>query len=228
MPTRVITVGDGETLQVDARPGSSVEIAVQGVPAGDAPQVVPLSQRDPRWRNVPLGHSTHYTIGSAGCALCCATMVAGMVELGITPAELQDRLLLSNGFYGANLNWAAVPRVVPDLDFGGIINWVNGPADMGVVYEHLDDHPVILWVDFHPGGGQNTHFVMAFAGFGDDLLIADPWDGYTGNLLLRYALDDWDLARAIYGIRPLYVTPGGPVDTERVAIAVDSWPEKRE
>lgn len=171
----------------------------------EVPQVEALSQRDPRWSNVLLGHSA-YTIGSQGCALTCAAMIARMVDPTLYPPQLQDLLKPAGGFWHANLNWAAVPRVVPGLVFEEITNWEDTGADMSDIITQLEEHPLILWVDFSPGGNLNSHFVLGIEYLPEfeDILIADPWDGYTGRLLFRYGLPGWTLARAIYGMRPLY------------------------
>ncbi len=113
----------------------------------------------------------------------------------------------AGGFWHANLNWAAIPRVVPGLFFDGITNWQNTGADMDTVITELEEHPLVLWIDYKPGGGQESHFVLGLEYLPEfeDVLIADPIDGYTGRLLFRYALPGWTLERAIYGMRPLYV-----------------------
>jgi hypothetical protein len=173
----------------------------------DLPPVEALSQRYRDWRSVLLGFS-QYTIGSQGCALTGASMVARLIDTTLTPPVLQERLKPVGGFWHANLNWAAVPQVVPGLTFDGITNWADSPADMDAIKAHLAQHPLILWIDYTPGGAQQSHFVLALQYLDeyDDIMIADPWDGYSGRMLLRYGLQGWTAQRAIYGMRPLYVT----------------------
>jgi hypothetical protein len=214
---RSLLINPGETVAVTAKAGSIERPAL-------------LSQRDPAWRDIPLGHSSFYTIGSAGCALVCATLVARELEADLTPVVLQDRLKDAGGFWRANLNWAAVPRVVPGLYFAGITNWKSEPADIDAVYSWLDQGPVILWVDFSPGGVHNTHFVLAIERTEDDndLLIIDPWYGAMGPLLLMYGLRGWTLERAVYGMRPLMKVNSQheiALVTTVTAEEVDSWPE---
>ena len=203
-------------------------------PAPDSARVEALSQRDLRWKTTALGFS-NYTIGAQGCALTCAAMIARMVDETLFPPQLQELLKPAGGFWQANLNWAAVPRVVPGLIFEGITNWEGVPADVENVKAHLAEHPLILWVDFTPGGAQQTHFVLATAYLPDydDVLIADPWDGYSGRLLLRYGGPGWTLARALYGMRPLYaVAPTRALAASYVALATpttqafDDYPDK--
>ena len=188
-------------------PGQTATIKITVAPCTPNTEhgINPMSQRDKRWRDTLLGHSTYYTIGSAGCALTCAAMICSQVDGSITPDGLQQMLLPKGGFWQANLNWAIVPEVMPQIVFDGIINWMDEPADIVAVATELDLRPTILWVDFYPGGGFNTHFVVATEMLEDDIMIIDPWDGYQGRLLTRYAQDSWSLERAIYGMRKLYV-----------------------
>jgi len=58
--------------------------------------------------------------------------------------------------------------------------------------------------EFLPGGApppSDQHFVVGLEIDGEDLIIADPWTGERTRLLQRYALDNWNLARALYGAR---------------------------
>jgi len=67
--------------------------------------------------------------------------------------------------------------------------------------EELGD---VIMTEFTPGGATpptDQHFVIALELDGGDLIIADPWTGEIARLLDRYALANWDLARAIYGAR---------------------------
>jgi len=170
-------------------------------------KIEPLAQIDPRWRAIKLGLS-NYTIGAQGCALTCAAMVCRQLDTTLHPDVLQNLLKPAGGFWRANLNWAAIPRVVDGIVFDGITNWKDDPADIPAVIDHLLDHPLILWIDYRPGGDQQSHFVLGLEYLPEfnDILIADPVDGYTGRLLLRYGLPNWALERAIYGMRPLYTS----------------------
>ena len=223
MSKGTISLGPGEKLSVDMG-GAWVDISINEIkPAGS--DFYPLAQREPAWRDDLLGFS-NLTLGGWGCALTCASMVCRTVDWAFTPETLNVELRDVNGFYGAHLDWSVIPQVVPGLKFDGIVNWTNGPADMAAIYGHLERHPLIVWVDFDPGGGHNTHFVLVTERYGDtDLLCLDPWDGYEGRLLLRYGLRDWTLERAIYGMRPLYVDDGAAPEVYLAYDAVvDSWP----
>lgn len=199
------------------------------------PTIKPISQRDAPWRHRTLGFST-YTIGGMGCALTCASMVARLIDDTLTPDKLQDLLKPAGGFWQANLNWAAIPQVVPGLTFDGITNWSNTSADVDFIKAHLIAHPLILWVDFQPGGSQDSHFVLGLRWLDnyDDVEIIDPWDGYTGRLLMHYSIvgaPNSTIARWVYGARPLYVQAAqvraaAQFSALTAAPQFDDWPEK--
>jgi len=186
---------------------ASVAAGLEGILQGEPCQ---FSQRDPRWRDGLLGYS-HKTIGNYGCALCCAAMVASLVEPEITPATLNNRLKQAGGFYNQIvLRWRIVPQVVPGLTFDGRADWRWGLADLEALRQELEQGPIIVQVDSHPGGRLDTHFVLAIDVAGEsDLWVFDPWDGAEVRLLLRYAQRSWDLARAVYGMRLLRVREEG-------------------
>jgi len=165
------------------------------------------SQRDARWRDTV--YAGGMTFGKAGCYVTCVAMLASLAGYADEPPEVARRLAQAGCFAGAQLSFPQrIPQAYPLLVWEGRRDWRNWPADLDWLRQQLDDGPVILEVEFVPGGAQppdDQHFVVAeaFTLKGDDLLIADPWDGSATRLLERYALEHWDLARAIYGARLL-------------------------
>ena len=72
-----------------------------------------LSQRDPRWSGVTIGTS-NVTIGSHGCTITCLAMAAGL-----TPDEINSRLLKVNGYANGNLViWSKISEAIPTLSNG--------------------------------------------------------------------------------------------------------------
>ena len=134
---------------------------------------------------------------------------AGYIE---TPPEVAAKLRGYQCFEGGYLSKPQnIPDAYPRLTWEGRVDWRAGPADLDALFGYVDDYPTIVEVDAHPGGTPppvDAHFVIAtgYADDGSDLWIADPWDGSETLLLERYALDYWDLARAVYGVRLLRCT----------------------
>lgn len=161
-------------------------------------QIIPYSQRDSRWSNDVMVTAT---IGNQGCAITACAMLGSQYNTGITPKSMNAYLKSNGGYTSDNrVYWAKVTGLVPELVFKNYYTWRETGADMPLVLSELAKHPVVIQVDFHPGGGLNTHFVLALSSDGNDIDILDPWDGAKTKLLQRYALDDWDLARAVYAM----------------------------
>jgi len=160
------------------------------------------SQRNPEWANIPLGLS-NYTVGSAGCAVTAATMLATMVNPELTPGSVTEWLNEHGGFTrGGLLYWSVVAQMVDGMEFVSYSKWNNTAADMDAVSEALKQNPQVVQVDFYPGGVLDTHFVLAlgFTDDGQDMNIIDPWTGKRTRLLGAYGLATWDLKRAIYAM----------------------------
>jgi len=171
-------------------------------------------QGDPLWGWEKLLNS-NYTIRAEGCALCCAAMIASQVDREINPKIFNDLVkghhMQDNGL----LIWEAAADVIPGLVFDGPANrsaegpliWRTGAADMDRVRAELAKGPVIVQVDYRPGGKLNSHFVVAMGWTedGEDIVINDPMDGRALTLLTAYGQPGWSLARTIYGLRLLRV-----------------------
>lgn len=198
-----------------------------------------FSQVDRRWSEHLLGSHPQYTIRNWGCALCCAAMLVSTVDPSVNPLELQESLLPVGGFWRANINWAAIPILYPELKFLGIANWVNRPLDateLHSVKEHIKKLPTILWVDYKPETPtQETHFVLAIglSEDEDDILVLDPatLQSDAVSLLDTYGdkrRGDNALSRWIYGMRPFSRLESPPTETSFSTLAascLDDWPE---
>ena len=161
-------------------------------------QIIPYSQRDSRWKDDLMMTSS---IGQVGCAMVSCAMLGSQHNSQITPKTLNNYLRNNNGYTQDNLiYWAKVNEFIPELQFRDYKKWQNIEADLPYVISELEKHPVILQVDFRPGGALDTHFVLALRYTDNDIDIIDPWDGIQTKLLRRYALADWNLKRAIYAM----------------------------
>lgn len=168
--------------------------------------LIPRSQRNPEWAGDLLGYSTgKWTMGNGGCALTSVTILASQVYKDLTPGQLNQKLKDAGAFDGAELDWTAVPRVLPALRYIHRRDW-NFPVPQIGLDELREDiaryGPVILEVDFIPRTSkQEMHFVVALEVTNNDVRIIDPWDGAETWLMLRYAEDGQTLADAIWGTR---------------------------
>lgn len=173
------------------------------------PTLILYSQRDPAWRDVE--YVPGYKFGSYGCLVTCVAMLASYAGYPDTPPELAARLRGFDCFVGGELSKPQnIPAAYPKLDWQGRVDWRAGPADIPALLDYVNQCPTIVEVDAHPGGTPppaDAHFVVAigYAEDESDLYIADPWDGSETLLLERYALDHWDLARAVFGVRLLRI-----------------------
>jgi len=176
---------------------------------GPSPEMTLYSQRDPRWKDE--FYAGGLTFGQAGCYVCCVALIASLAGYDYGPPTMAEILREAECFAGGQLLWPErVTALLLYLRWDGRADWRDVPADLERLARELEQGPVIIETEFRPGGDmppQDQHFVVAeeFTASGDDLLIADPWDGTYTRLLERYALNHWDVARAVYGMRLLRV-----------------------
>lgn len=156
-------------LPITTRIETLVDPAPTPIPAptpAPAPvfKLVPLSQRDPRWRDVQLGFS-HLTIGGYGCYLTCLAMLTGK-----TPIEVNDILRAERCFFGPDLaliDSAKAARAL-NISFFGIQYDINKEPSW---------YPNIKEVDMSPAPGKQQHFVVRFKDTDGKKKIIDPWTG---------------------------------------------------
>jgi GH25 family lysozyme M1 (1,4-beta-N-acetylmuramidase) len=159
--------------------------------------IKPLSQRDTRWASHKLGYS-YYTIGGYGCLITAISMILNWYGKQTDPAQLNDALVRVGGFTGANLYWNAIAQVQPDVYLAKAIDCYYIPAPLHEIDALLaDDVPVLVHVDFTPGGAVDQHWVLIVGKSGSDYIINDPWTGEQGSFRTRYG----DPARWIFRIR---------------------------
>jgi hypothetical protein len=154
-------------------------------------QMIPLSQRDPRWKDIRLGFGdAQTTIGSDGCLITSLAMLAGAYGLPETPASLNEKLIAlgrNAGFYGALFVWEAMPRVLPGVSARRRVDCRLVPAPLGEIDAELAaGRPVLIEVDMAPSPQVDTHWVLISGKQGDDYLISDPWpvDARPGTSLI--------------------------------------------
>jgi hypothetical protein len=139
-------------------------------------QVKPLSQSDPRWKDVKLGFDDKLTIGKYGCLLTSMTMVANGFGSNETPESLNNRMKSVTGYMGPLIIPALLPKVAPGMKFVKRIPCSNPPAPMYEIDASLAaGMPIIIKVDYSPEPGIQDHWVVLYGKEGDDYLIQDPW-----------------------------------------------------
>ena len=142
-----------------------------------------FSQRDIRWSSHPLG--TKSTIGSHGCLMTCASMVANAFGHASNPKLLNAWLTDNDGYLDGNLFlWASIERLYPDMKFDG---FVYNPTPAQIASAIRAGVLPVLYVDFNDSTPQiEMHWVLGIGVLGNEVVIADPWTGTIGKLSEMY------------------------------------------
>lgn len=137
--------------------------------------LIRYSQQDPRWKDIELGSGPD-SIGYFGCALTSVAMLSSGWGFTETPLTLNQKLKANGGFVHEAIVWAGITQIYPALRNTGLTLSTNPPAPISQINSSLaSGQPVILEVDFSPAPGLQTHWIVAYAPFGSDYLILDPW-----------------------------------------------------
>jgi GH25 family lysozyme M1 (1,4-beta-N-acetylmuramidase) len=160
-------------------------VVTPDAPKPDHPDVQPMSQNDPAWKNNRLGTS-NVTIGQQGCLITCVAMTLKFYGYDYTPATLNTYLTNHDGYASGNLLWWGR---VPHLSIATWVDCLNVPAPLSQIDACLGrGEPVIVHVDFVPSTSPiNDHYVLIIGKLGaDDYTMIDPWDGWQGSFKSRY------------------------------------------
>lgn len=185
----------GHWLRIDALPRWINGSFMQWVKRVDTPQP-PVAevmyygatywQRDPRWRDKPLG--TKSTIGANGCAMTCVAIALGKLGVFVNPVSLNDWLTNNEGYYqnGNLILWQSVERMNPAVKWDGM---TYAPSDDLIKQRIRAGKLPIIVVDFDEHTPQeDMHWVI---GIGVDrannIIIHDPWDNVVGRFRDKYA-----------------------------------------
>ena len=165
--------------------------------------LVRYSQQDPAWKNNKIGDGPD-TIGYLGCALTCVAMYSSGWGYTETPATLNLKLRSAGGYVDEAIVWGTITKFHPQIVNKGLTLCMNNDAPLGQIDAYLAaGEPVIVEVDYSPSAGLHTHWVLIYAGQGDDYLIQDPWpvppETKPVTLLSRYAQGQ-PLVRAIKAV----------------------------
>ena len=137
--------------------------------------IEPLSQVDPRWKDVQLGTSAS-TIGGYGCLITCVSMMLDYYGYNTNPALLNEELKVHSGYANGNLlMWGQVPVIYPGVTYDG--KWEGSRND--IIDKCLaDDRPAIVHVDYNPATAPiEQHWVLVVGKKDGKYIINDPKDG---------------------------------------------------
>ena len=158
----------------------------------------PQSQRDPAWSGVRLGTVNGVTIGSAGCFITSAAMIAThFLGRRVTPLEI-DSLMTARNLY---VNGDLYPAIGLHLLFPAIeLEWVHdwpGPANLADL-PMADDEERLVSIST---AAFPLHALRAYGG----AIFDDPWTGDRTPWAVHHP--GVDLARAIVRVEA-YRVPG--------------------
>ncbi len=142
-------------------------------------------QRDPRWKDKPLG--TSGTIGSYGCVMTAETNALNQLGIVTNPVVNNAWRTANGGYHNGNLIvWEKVSEQHPDIIWEGK-TW--NPTDAQIKQKIADGCPLVMLVDHNEGTpALDEHWVNSIPSPVDDgaIWIHDPWDNLTIRLRDRY------------------------------------------
>ena len=142
-------------------------------------------QRDPRWKDKPLG--TSGTIGSYGCAMTAETNVLNQLGIVTNPVANNAWRTANGGYHNGNLIvWEKVSEQHPNIIWEGK-TW--NPTDAQIKQKIAAGCPLVMLVDHNEGTpALDEHWVNSIPSPADDdaIWIHDPWDNLTIRLRDRY------------------------------------------
>lgn len=186
--------------------------------------VVPLNQGDGRWSHTPLGKSSEFTLGGAGCMVTSMTMaVNALTHDTLTPDIAQAAALGydSNSFSGAGLN---LPIAADALDCYApeserLHDYQHASLDAlrsrldsalgkrGGALAHItkdSPSPPTAPPNFQSDG---QHFILIYKRSGADYLAADPATGTVIKInrqTLQGRNPGWNKSYLVLGVAPIY------------------------
>ena len=198
----------------------------------------PLSQRDPRWKDLRLGFSSEgRTLGSDGCTLTCMTMIANGYGFAETPATLNEKMKAlgpGGGFMDALVIFAGLERACPGMDLLSVFNCRDVSAPLGDIDAALaDGRAVLVEVDQAPGPTTNFHWVVLIGKQGNDYLMRDPFPvpAESGEALVnaRYGKGrpvEQTISFVVYYTGPRKPVPPRPTPTTgQLVVVVNTDPD---
>jgi len=178
----------------------------------DIMPVEPLSQRDPRWRDLTLGEFTGHskTIGNWGCLMVAYDMMARVLGLSnLWPGDFNKLMRERGGFYGPDTKPAALKLMFPDIVlYDGYITkdkYNSVAMDDEIRSRIRRGIPVPARVDLKPDTErEDQHWVLIIKD--NPLIMADPWTGKVEEISNVYDIDGYDVLEILlYDVVPGYI-----------------------
>jgi hypothetical protein len=145
------------------------------------------SQRDPRWKDIPMGFGTS-TIGDVGCYL--TSLTSGLSELGYNfdPQTLNQLLRDVHAWVGPYQNYIDaynITKYLPDIfvSYKQVSPWNDVPPTKELLMPGLI---VVCKVNAAAIGGTGTHFVLLTGIQNGVAVIWDPWSGVEEPITKRW------------------------------------------
>ena len=124
-------------------------------------------QNDPVWSQDKIGE-TNQTLGAAGCLISCVASAVTDLGVGITPAELNEKLSDIGGFSGAKLIWYKIHEAVPEVNYTYSRVFTAKTIENDLAQGLLP----IINVRYH--GGGITHWVLVIGAKDGEFMVYDP------------------------------------------------------
>ena len=153
-------------------------------------------QNNPKYKNWKLAQGPK-TIGRYGCALACMLGIFNIYcGSSLNLQEFNELMNSRNGFFDSMVIWGKLTEMVNCLQKCSSNSFNDSPANL-----ELLRFPCVVRIDYNPKTREDDwHYVLAISYIGNDLLIVDPINGKTEQLLHKYGFPDGGLGRAIYQI----------------------------
>ena len=172
------------------------------------------SQRDPRWRNHPLGYGPALgTIGDYGCFDTTLAMVATWAGWAIDPAQIDEAMVAHGGIFQRDptgtydyLPDNALALLWPDR-FAWVGSWAGLRSDLIAAALPTPDQYVMLYIH---SAAVPMHFVPVVGGTPANWTIDDSWDDVVKYLNNSYGAGSISKTIIVRALKPAAKPPDPP------------------
>ncbi len=185
--------------------------------------VMGYSQRDPKWRNHPLGYGPALgTIGEFGCFDTTLAMVATWAGWPINPAQIDEAMVAHGGIFQRDptgtfdyLPDNALALLWPDR-FAWVGSWGGLRSDLIAAALPSPDQYVMLYIH---SAAVPMHFVPVVGGSPANWTIDDSWDDVVKYLNNSYGSGSISKTIIVRALKPIPKPPDPAVLPPPVLVA---------